>query len=101
MGEHHRWGAAFGVFPGPTDGSVMLGDEDIPTLALRLEGYGYDDAFLERLATKIIRWANDGMDPRSVWIDRQRRSFKFRTELDPEVPVDGPPSPITGRWSDA
>ena len=98
MGEHYQWGTTFAVFPGGADGSVMLGDEDIPALALRLEGYGYDSAFLDKLATRIVRWANDGMNPRSVWIDGQRRSFKFRTDLDPEVPVDGLPSPITGRW---
>lgn len=100
MGEHHHWRTTFAVFPGESDGSVMLGDEDIPLLALRLEGYGYDTAFLERLATKIIHWANEGMNPRSVWIDGQRRSFRFMTDLDSEVPIDGLPSPITGRWDD-
>lgn len=100
MGEHYRWGTAFAVFPGEADGSVMLGPEDVPLLALRLEGYGYEPAFLERLAAKIIHWANEGMNPRSIWIHHQRRSFKFRTDLDPQVPEDGPPSPITGRWDD-
>jgi hypothetical protein len=100
LGTHHRWGVTFGVFPGGSDGSVMLGPEDVPLLALRLEGYGYESAFLERLAADIIRWANEGKNPRAVWIDQARGSFKFRTELDPEVPADGLPSPITGKWSD-
>lgn len=100
LGNHHQWHLSFAVFPGGADGSVMLGDEDIPLLALRLEGYGYDTAFLECLAAKIIHWANNGMNPRSIWIHHQRRSFKFRTDLDQEVPVDGLPSPITGRWDD-
>ena len=80
MGENHQWGVSFAVFPGPIDGSVTLHEEDIHVLGLRL-----DDNF--ELAAKIIRWANG-------------QSFRFRTELDPQVPEDGPPSPITGRWDD-
>jgi hypothetical protein len=99
LGEHHHWHATFAVFPGGVDGSLMLGPEDVPVLALRLEGYGYEVAVLERLATDIVRWANEGKNPRATWIDDARRSFKFRTELDPEHPPDGPPSPITGRFS--
>lgn len=98
LGDHHQWHSSFATFPGPADGSVMLGPDDVPLLALRLEGYGYEVAFLEQLAAKIVRWANAGKNPRAVWIDDARRSFRFVTDLNSEVPIDGLPSPITGRW---
>ena len=100
LGNHPHWSATFGVFPGEVDGSLMLGPEDIPVLALRLEGYGYEVAVLERLAADIVRWVNEGKNPKAVWIDQARGKFKFRTELDPEHPPDGPPSPITGRFQE-
>lgn len=78
LGNRHFWHASFGAFPGPVDGSVMLTAEDAHLLGLRL-----DNEF--QLAADIIKWANG-------------QSFKFRTELDPEHPPDGPPSPITGRF---
>lgn len=96
MGNHYQWAVSFAVFPGPVDGSVMLGPEDVPALARTLDGYGYESAVLERLAADIVRWANEGKNPNAVWIDGARRRFKFVTELDPEVEPDVKPSPITG-----
>lgn len=78
LGMHVEWHASFAVFPGPIDGSVRLTMEDAHVLGLRL-----DNEF--QLAIDIIKWANG-------------QSFKFRTELDPEHPDAGPPSPITGSW---
>lgn len=98
LGNHPHWRTTFAVFPGEADGSVMLGPEEVPLLALRLEGYGYESAVLERLAADIVRWANEGKNPRATWIDQARGKFRFMTELCAEVPVDGLPSPITGRF---
>jgi len=78
LGNRHEWHSSFAVFPGPIDGSVRLTMEDAHVLGLRL-----DNEF--QLAVDIIRWAAG-------------QSFRFKTELDPEHPEDGPPSPITGRW---
>jgi len=96
MGNHHHWRSTFAAFPGETDGSVMLGPEDVPLLAIRLDGYGYEAAVLEQLAADIVRWANEGKNPKGVWIDDVRGSFKFVTELCPEVEPGVKPSPITG-----
>ena len=78
LGSNYQWNVSFGVFPGPPDGSVILTTEDVHVLGLRL-----DNEF--QLAADIIRWA-------------EGKSFRFLTELNIEVPVDGLPSPITGRY---
>ena len=96
MGEHYRWGSAFVGFPWWDGRSVMLGPEDVRVLALCLDGYGYEPAKLERLAADIVRWANEGKNPKAVWIDDARGKFKFVTELDAEVEPGVLPSPITG-----
>lgn len=81
----YQWRMSFAVFPGPADGSTRLMPEDIELLALRLNDYGHNHEELTRFATAIIEWAAG-------------RSFKFITELCPEiVDPDVPPSPITGR----
>lgn len=80
MGTRHEWETSFAMFPGPPDGSMTLLEEDAHLLGLRL-----DNEF--ELAAKIIHWAKG-------------RSFRFRTDLDHQVPVDGLPSPITGSWDD-
>jgi len=96
MGEYHRWGTAFIGFPWWDGRSVMLGPEDVPRLALTLSDYGHEPAALERLAADIIRWANEGKNPKAVWIDDALGKFNFVTELDAEVEPGVQPSPMTG-----
>ena len=84
LGEKPAWGTAIGVFPGAADGTAWFTMDDVPLLALRL-GRDRDIPTAEcvRIAADIVRWAAG-------------RGVRYVTELDPEVPADGPPSPITG-----
>lgn len=90
LGTNHEWRLSFGVFPGPSDGSVVLGLRDVPLLALRLgldsgtELFGTAGPRAIALATSIVQWA-DG------------KSFRFVSELDPDVEPGVEPTPITGR----
>ena len=95
LGEHHRWGTAFAVFNGPSDGSVHLALSDVHVLALRLDDYGHDLQTRERIAEDIVRWCQRPEKPRH-WATNPAYSVRFLTELDPEVPVDELPAPITG-----
>lgn len=76
LGNKPEWRLSFAVFPGPADGSVMFGPEDVALLSMRLDG----DA---RVAADIVRWGC------GKWM-------RFVSEFEPEVEPDVLPAPITG-----
>ncbi len=83
LGHAHRWRTSFAVFPGPPDGSVTLGPDDVVLLGLRLDDYEHALEERQRIAADIVRWA-DG------------QSFRFVSELEPEITPGVIPEPMTG-----